>query len=241
MREFEILSRIRRGILSDEDKQYITTRMAPVRHKDAATLFSTNFDVDTHNRQMLAKLFGRIHLFSAVDSGATQLLGGVPAQRELFLKHGALVMCLKNITAAAGPLVNGSIGRVAAVEVHDHPPGTPRVTVSVNFEDHIGNSFFHTFTVGCNVQDNKFAIEQLGKEVAVRWQLPLKLAYAVTIHKSQGSTLTNVFTDVSGCFEYGQSYTALSRATNLPAMHVRGLQASVVKAHPRAVAFYSAL
>ena len=77
----------------------------------------------------------------------------------------------------------------------------------------------------------------------VRTQVPLKLAWALTVHKSQGMTLSRVEVQLANAFEYGQAYVALSRATDLQGLWLRGppLEKSAVKAHPDVKKFYAAL
>jgi uracil-DNA glycosylase len=73
----------------------------------------------------------------------------------------------------------------------------------------------------------------------MRRQIPLVLAYAVTIHKCQGSTLDSALVDIgSSTFEYGQAYVALSRVKSLDALYVHEIDAKAIKAHPKVIAFY---
>ena len=77
----------------------------------------------------------------------------------------------------------------------------------------------------------------------MRTQVPLKLAWALTVHKSQGMTLSRVELMLANAFEFGQAYVALSRATSLAGLWMRGppLAATAVKAHPDVCAFYGAI
>jgi ATP-dependent DNA helicase PIF1 len=73
-----------------------------------------------------------------------------------------------------------------------------------------------------------------------RQQIPLKLAYAITIHKAQGATLDCALIDVGGrTFEYGQAYTALSRVKDMESLYIHDLAPEAFKAHPKVVAFYA--
>jgi ATP-dependent DNA helicase PIF1 len=69
-------------------------------------------------------------------------------------------------------------------------------------------------------------------------QIPLKVAYAISIHKSQGSTLDLVEIDLSEIFEYGQAYIALSRVKSLEGMSITGVNYPKIMAHPEALKFY---
>ena len=76
---------------------------------------------------------------------------------------------------------------------------------------------------------------------AYRQQLPLRLAWALTVHKSQGQTLDKVTVDLTGTFETGQAYVALSRARNCEGLQVRGFNMKVVKTDRAAVEFHRAV
>ena len=84
-------------------------------------------------------------------------------------------------------------------------------------------------------------IESGGREVAKRVQVPLKLAWAISIHKSQGMTIKHVAVDLARCFEPGQAYVALSRAVGLETAQLLSFDVNKVQAHPKVVAFYRAL
>lgn len=72
-------------------------------------------------------------------------------------------------------------------------------------------------------------------------QIPLKLAWALTVHKSQGATLDKVKVDLNGCFSPGQCYVALSRAKSTAGLQITGFTEDTVKTHPMAIAFHDAL
>lgn len=76
---------------------------------------------------------------------------------------------------------------------------------------------------------------------STRTQLPLMLAWAMSIHKSQGQTLESVKVDLKEVFTEGQAYVALSRATSLESLQILNFNASKVKAHPRVTQFYKTL
>jgi ATP-dependent DNA helicase PIF1 len=81
-----------------------------------------------------------------------------------------------------------------------------------------------------------------GFPFASRSQIPLRLSYAITIHKSQGSTLDCALIDVGlGTFEYGQAYVALSRVTSLEALYIYEFHPMAFRAHPKVEAFYKSL
>jgi ATP-dependent DNA helicase PIF1 len=75
-------------------------------------------------------------------------------------------------------------------------------------------------------------IEFGGKTVAKRTQIPLRLAWALSIHKSQGMSIDRLKVSLSGVFEFGQAYVALSRATSVKGLILEGFKPELVKAHP---------
>merc|ERR1712194_964885 len=81
------------------------------------------------------------------------------------------------------------------------------------------------------------SIMEGSRTVATRQQVPLKLAWALSIHKSQGMTIGLLEADVGKCFDYGQCYVALSRAVSLPKLRVLNFDAGKVRAHPKVIAF----
>ena len=88
-----------------------------------------------------------------------------------------------------------------------------------------------------NVKRDEATVEQAGKVLARRSQFPLRLAWALSIHKSQGQTIDLLECDLRGVFEDGQTYTAVSRATDLEHLVVRNFSPRVVKASAKCLAF----
>ena len=142
--------------------------------------------------------------------------------KELELMMGAQVMLIANVDIDSG-LVNGSRGVVV-----DFCKSTelPIVEFLNGIRKPVGT---HTWPI----EDYEFVS---------RAQVPLRLAYAVTIHKAQGATLDSALVDIgSGVFEFGQAYVALSRVRNLDALYVYDFDPTAFKAHPKVKAFYKAL
>ena len=130
-------------------------------------------------------------------------------------------MLLVNLDISRG-LVNGSRG----VLVDFRPDGVPIVQ----------------FLQGDPVPVEPHAWTSPDHAGVLRKQIPLRVAYAITIHKSQGATLDCALVDIgSSTFECGQAYVALSRVKDLESLYVFTLDATRIRAHPTVVAFYASL
>jgi ATP-dependent DNA helicase PIF1 len=105
----------------------------------------------------------------------------------------------------------------------------------------------HTPLVKFLGYENPIPIEHYYWEVAdfegvKQKQVPLRLAYALTIHKSQGSTLDSALIDVGpNTFEYGQAYVALSRVKDLESLYLWDIEKGAFKAHPKVIEFYRSI
>jgi ATP-dependent DNA helicase PIF1 len=144
-----------------------------------------------------------------------------PAVENLSLAVGCQVMLLWNLDLEQG-LVNGSRGVVTRF-INDIP--------LVRFLD--GQSRL--------IDYHLWELEENDTKLASIEQLPLKLAYAISIHKSQGCSLDYVITDLDSIFEYGQAYVALSRVRTSGGLIIRNLRLKKIKANPKAKAYYQSL
>ena len=127
-----------------------------------------------------------------------------------------MVMLLKNLDVKNG-LVNGARGLITGFS----KGGQPIVKFS---NGKVATMHPETWTINVG----------MGR-VITRKQVPLQLAWGISIHKSQGMTLECVELDLSRCFEVGQAYVALSRARSLEGLRVVNFSASCVKAHPSVI------
>ena len=172
------------------------------------------------------------------------------APKELRLKVGAQVMLLKNL-APERRLVNGARGIVVGFKparrigfdqlLVDYPaeggdlamPYLPEVKFLTSDDGRTGPTVL--------IDPDEWSLESGRDKVAWRKQLPLKLAWAISIHKSQGMTLEAAELDLASCFEPGHAYVALSRVVSLAATRLLSFDPSRVYAHPKVVAYYERL
>lgn len=226
-----VLNKIRVGTIDAEVAEFFEGRMAAV-DTDASVrpveLEGRNIDVDFLNRKELDKLSADLCRAVAKDWGDTptyleRLKKDCIAPEVLDLKVGAQVMCLKNINPDCG-VVNGSVGVLLDFEGVDEEgnSGLPRVR-------------FKNYTQAIPV--SSWELKDGQTVVARREQFPLRLAWAITIHKSQGMTLDKLKANLSD-FDAGMTYVALSRARTAEGIFLTNVDAGRIRAHPDAVAFY---
>ena len=123
---------------------------------------------------------------------------------------------LKNLAVNKG-LVNGARGVVIKFKSSETDDGDKRMFPVVRFEQSMGGADDEdTSTTDRLITTEEWSLESGGRVVASRSQIPLKLAWALSIHKSQGMTLPAVVVDLASCFEPGHAYVALSRAVSFP-------------------------
>jgi len=250
-----VLNRIRVGQAAQADVDYLLANSSPGPVEDAIQLFCTNAPADALNDARLRALQSRLHSFHALDTSSLTmpvdrldaLLAHCPAPKLLLLKVGARVVCLRNLNNG---IFNGSLGTVVSIEPSTHTPDGRVSTVSIRvcFDGVFGHPpVTHTFTTiesGANTAAEipvtwTFPIGQMKKKVAQRVQIPLKLAWAISVHKSQGMSLASANVDLTGVFESGQAYTALSRLRSLDRAHFKNLRLRTVGAVNRtALKFY---
>ncbi len=205
-------------------------------------LCTTNREAQTMNMIRKNRLEGREYMFHAVVRGKFPERD-YPTPALLTLKIGARVMTLNNKRTPDGEFeyVNGETGIVEAVE--EGADAEVRVRLDRG----------RTVSIQCSQWDNceyvletdevsgKEVIRQ--REVGTYVQMPLKLAYAITIHKSQGLSLESVALKLgNGCFSHGQLYTALSRCRSIRNLRIdRRVYAEDVIIDPEVVEFYRTL
>jgi len=201
-----ILNAIREGALLAKAQDEINARTMPefVPPDDELwlTLATTNTIVGARNRERLERLPGEAHTRTAVRRGDLEGFDP-PVEERLTFKVGAQVMMLTN--DASDRWVNGTLGTIRDIA---------ESAVTVAFVDGT-SAVVHPYTWEATMP--RVVGGSLQREVVGTYtQLPFKLAWAITIHKSQGQTLDRLIVDLSGgAFDFGQVYVALSRCTSM--------------------------
>ena len=215
----DVLGAIRRNEFDETHFERIEARLsmrAPIP-PEVMRLYSHNANVDTLNARELARLPGKTWVFVMAERGPEGLVAslkkGCLSPERLELKEGAAVVCTKNNPNAG--FVNGTLGTVVGFADESRYPiietrGGKRITI----------------------EPMEWLLEEDGEPLARIIQIPLRLAWAMTIHKSQGMSLDAAVMDLSRVFEFGQGYVALSRVRTLEGVHLLGVSSQAFRVHP---------
>jgi hypothetical protein len=214
-----LLNAIRNRSVDDDQIARLNSRLDPAFDpSDGAffiTLTSTNDLAAARNREKLAALPGRARRYEGFVEGEFDRRS-LPTEEALELKAGAQVMLLVN--DRKGRYVNGTIGRVAAIT--KVPDADDVVTVELPDGEEVDLAPFtwELYRFRYDAEADRVDSEPVGSFT----QYPLRLAWAVTIHKSQGKTFDRVVVDIGrGAFAHGQVYVALSRCTSFEGLVLR--------------------
>lgn len=201
-----LLNKVRNNAIDADVLEILNSRFDPnfqAREEDAyITLTTHNRSADKINARKLDEISSKVHTFSAEITGNFPAYA-YPTHEELELKPGAQVMFVKNDLEAEKRYYNGKIGKIVRIvedEIYVLCPGDrDEITVTPSEWKNV-----------------KYALNEQSKEVeeevvGVFTQYPLRLAWAITIHKSQGLTFERVILDAKAAFAHGQVYVALSR------------------------------
>lgn len=238
---FKILMQIRKGKLYKKEYQLIkqcinkshdNLLVSPVQ------LYATKQDVVKVNTNQLHRLPGKEYIFKAslfneynqqdnihnkpseqeIEREYQYLLKNAPVDQIVSFKVGSQVMCKKNISLEDG-IINGTTGIITAI----HDDGV-RVTLTSGID--------YLFT------QTKFYSEKY-PFIGIS-QIPLILAWAITIHKSQGSTLEHAEMDLgNSIFSDGQIYVALSRVKNMNGLYLKSFNPQKIKTNPKVITYYN--
>lgn len=214
---FDLLRAMRRGELQDVHEASLAERLEkyPEEGVIVTRLYAHNIDVDRINQTHLRAIDEKSRRYQMSSGGAApkldQLKKSVLAPEVLELKHGAEVMFVANDFTKG--FVNGTRGRVVAFD-----DSTPIVELASGKE--------------IRVEPHAWSLEEDGRTRAEVSQLPLRLAWAITIHKSQGMSLDAAEIDLSRSFTPGMGYVALSRVRSMDGVYLRGVNRMALVMHP---------
>ena len=217
-----ILNQIRQNKVTDKTIELLKSRFNkdPQSARESTRLYTHNIDVDVVNKRHLDLISNdtrSYHMTSRGSRGLVETLKKSCLSPEILeLKIGARVMFTKN--HMEGGYVNGTLG----VVVDFNNFGDPTV------ETNNGMRF--------SVTPQLWKIEEEGKVKAEISQLPLRLAWAITVHKSQGMSLDAMEVDLSKSFVRGMGYVALSRVRRLSGLHLLGWNDRAFQVHPEVLA-----
>lgn len=201
-----ILNAIRSGEVEEDHYLCLKEANRKPHTSDHIKLYTHNENVDAINRKAFEALEGDVRVYEMTTKGKGAVLEALKnnclADEVLELKVGAKIICIKNDNERR--YVNGSMGVVADFE----KDGSPVVQLA-NGKKVV-------------IKADTWRIEEDGKVKAELSQLPIKLAWAITVHKSQGMTLERAEIDLSRAFASGQGYVALSRLKTLDGLHLVG-------------------
>jgi ATP-dependent exoDNAse (exonuclease V) alpha subunit len=213
----DLLEAMRRGEVNELHESALQERLQEKRPGDLVVtrLYSHNMDVDSINQRHLQDILQDSKVYEMQTSGqkpkVETLVKSVLAPETLELKIGAEVMFVANNFAAG--YVNGTRGRVV-----DFVDNLPLVLLPNGRE--------------LKVERHSWKLEEDGRTRAEVAQLPLRLAWAITIHKSQGMSLDAAEIDLSRSFTPGMGYVALSRVRSMGGVYLSGINQMALSLHP---------
>ena len=230
-----LLDAVRLNQADYDDLEDLNRRCLPTAEAEGfyITLCAINASADAINRRQLAALDSPEHQYAATVTGTfdPRLF---PTELMLRLKVGAQVMFLKNDPARQ--FVNGTIGKVVQLDAD---------SIVVEVEEQGGGRQIEAERMEWEILRYKPSLEDPQKieteTIGTFVQFPLRLAWAITIHKAQGKTFDRVVIDLGrGAFEHGQAYVALSRCRSLEGIVLKQpLRPSDIKTDERIVAYYA--
>ena len=214
----DLLEAMRRGDVNELHEALLKDRLQrrPGGKQTVTRLYSHNIDVEAINQRHLQAINRDERIFEMHSSGSAakveQLTKSILAPAKLELKIGAEVMFVANNFGAG--YVNGTRGTVV---------------------DFVGNEPVVELKNGreIRVEPHSWKLEEDGKKRAEVSQLPLRLAWAITIHKSQGMSLDAAEIDLSRSFTPGMGYVALSRVRSLDGLYLSGINQMALAMHPQ--------
>ncbi|OHA18104.1 MAG: hypothetical protein A3H57_03680 [Candidatus Taylorbacteria bacterium RIFCSPLOWO2_02_FULL_43_11] len=212
----KVLNDIRQNCVTEETLKLLRTRLLkkPEFKVEPTKLYTHNIDVDTINERELSKIEGKVFSFKMISRGKDWMVGQLKrsclAPETLNLKVGARVMFVKNNYEAG--YSNGTLGTIVSFEAND-----PVVRIASGEK--------------ITAKPASWTIDEDDKVKAEISQVPLRLAWAITVHKSQGMSLDAAEIDLTKAFEKGMGYVALSRVRTLEGLMLNGFNEKSLMVH----------
>ncbi|WKK65606.1 AAA family ATPase [Lutimonas zeaxanthinifaciens] len=210
----DVLNEIRTGAVSESSIVLLQSCTKPLEENEPTTLYTHNIDVDRINSTHIKGLKGRKKIFRAKVKGnlklAETIKKSIMAPEVLELKKDSKVMFVKNNYEKG--YLNGTIGTVLRYD----DEGYPVIRLNNGYE------------ITAVPEDWRIE-DEAGKLLVSYVQVPLRLAWAITVHKSQGMTLDSAVMDLSKTFEKGQGYVALSRVKRMDGLELRGFNGTALE------------
>lgn len=241
----KFLTCIRVGVVTKDMKELLS-KLQQSKEYDSdsgpVNLYSTKGQTDAYNTIQLGRIDSEVYEYTSIDNhkrrpgtSGVNNLNNCPASPFLQIKKGCQVMLIKNINK---DLVNGTVGIVT---------GFSTSNTSGKYKDS-GIVFESLPIVKFDFADGRILTRVInrevwsiqssaGEDIASRRQIPLILAWAVTIHKSQGQTIQRLKVDLSDIFESGQVYTALSRAVSPNTLEITGFDPAKIRVDSESLNF----
>ena len=226
----KILNDIRIGNITEEIEEFMASSLNRKFDGDIRPikLFPFKVDVAEENFRCLKEIKAPKYLSEAEYSGKAMnieiLQKDCPAKHELYFCKGAQIVMLTN--EKNGKWVNGSMGIIT---------DTDPVMIRLVNGQYVEPELFEWERIQHKLEAGKWK----QNVVATMTQYPFRLAWATSVHKSQGLTLDYIDLDLSSCFVSGQAYVALSRVKSIAGLSLRSWSSSVIKADKRVLKFYN--
>lgn len=232
-RFIQILNQLRNNMASKQDIAFLNNFYKTPEQikniKDTIIITTHNYKADEHNKKELGALKGPSHYFDAIiEKEFTESL--YPLPKKLELKEGAQVMFVRNDSSGFSEFFNGKMAKVKSIDEGDIVVTMVDATMDYQLKREVWENKKYVVN-----EDTKELVEEV---IGTFEQYPVKLAWAVTVHKSQGLSFDKAIVDVGQAFAPGQVYVALSRLRGLEGLTLlTRIQAEVINSDPGVVEY----
>ncbi len=234
----DLLNKVRNNKMDEEGYNLLNSRLVnnqQINYDKYITLTTHNQKADVINNSELGKINNDEFILTASIDGIFSEQS-FPVEQKLILKVGAKVMFVKNDSEKIKRYYNGKIGTVKKIE--EEKIWVECTDAETTSQISLGKETWKNIRYAINAKSKKIEEEELGSFT----QYPLRLAWAITIHKSQGLTFDNALVDASAAFASGQVYVALSRCRSLDGLFLKSsISLSSLRSDERIVSYIKML